>query len=247
MLEEQGIPTANISLIRHHTEKVKPPRSLWVPFELGRPLGVPDNKEFQKKVLFSLLNLFKRTDGPFIIEDFQEDAPLTDTDVEVLSCPVSFEDNNTDDPDQLKTMLMREIRAMHPWYEISLRKRGRTTVGASGIEISSLGEFLYSFVKGYIPENPRHDVNIPVTLKLAAEDLKSYYIEGVTAQPGQQGLSSKALKEWFWTKTVAGKVLLELIKVCSKMEDQGLRMTATHFIAPIDVLMRSEITLKKNE
>lgn len=204
---------------------------------MGRPLGAPNNIDFQEKVLLSLLNLLERVDGPVIIDDFREDAPVSDDEVEVLSCPVSFDDAGQNTPDNMKTRFIREIQAMYPWYEIALRKRGRTTVGGSGISISLLGEFLYSFIEGNIPENPRDDVNISVTLKLAAEDLKAYYVEGVTAQPGQEGLSSKALKEWFWANTYAGKVLLELIKACSKMEPEPIRMTAKYFIAPMDVLM----------
>ena len=160
-----------------------------MPFELGRPLGVPDDIEFQKKVLISLLNIFECANGPFIIHDFPEDAPETGGDAEVLSCPVSFEDEETDASDPLKARFIREIQAMHPWYEMALKNRNRTTVGGSSIEISSLGEFLYSFVAGSIPENPRGDVDISVTLKLAAEDLKAYYIEAVTSQPGQEAAS----------------------------------------------------------
>ena len=205
---------------------------------MGRPLGAPNDRDFQRKVLFSLLNLFEAADGPVVIRDFEEDAPETDDDMELLSCPVSFDNETADDPDHLKTGFIREIQAMHPWYEIALKKRGRTTVGGSGIEISSLGGFIYSFVKGSIPENPRDDVHISVTLKLAAEDLKAYYIEGVTSQPGQEGLSSNTLKEWFWNRTTAGNVLLELAKSCSKSEDEMIRMTGSHFIVPMDVLMK---------
>lgn len=209
-------------------------------------MGVPNDKDFQRKVLLSLLELFKRTDGPVIIHDFAEDAPETDDDIEALSCPVSFEDEKADDLDPLKSGFIREIQAMHPWYEMALKKRGSTTVGGSGIEISFLGEFLYSFVVGTIPDNPRDDVYISVTLKLAAEDLKAYYVEGVTAQPGQEGLSSRALKEWFWNKTTAGKVLIELIKVCSKNEDEMIRMTGSYFIAPMDVLMAKGVAVLNN-
>ncbi len=215
-----------------------------MPFELGRPLGIPDDRDFQRKVLFSLLRLFERTDGPIIIDDFTENAPETDEDVEVLTCPVSFEEENINDPDPLKTRFLREIQAMHPWYEMALKKRGRTTVGGSGINISSLGDFLYSFVKGDVPDNPRNDVDISVTLKLAAEDLKSYYIEGVTAQPGQENLTSNALKEWFWDRTAAGNVMLELVKTCSKSDNEMIRMTGSHFIAPMDVLMEKGAAVK---
>ena len=40
-IEEEGIATVAISLIRPQTENTKPPRALWVPFELGRSFGPP--------------------------------------------------------------------------------------------------------------------------------------------------------------------------------------------------------------
>jgi hypothetical protein len=56
-LEEEGIPTVTISLIRTQTENTKPPRALWVPFELGRPLGPPSDPAFQKGVILAALRL----------------------------------------------------------------------------------------------------------------------------------------------------------------------------------------------
>ena len=220
---------------------------MWVPFELGRPLGAPNNGAFQKSVLMSLLSLLERSDGPFILEDFPEDAPETDEDAEVLSCPVRFDDQDADasDSDALRANLIREIEAMRPWYDMALKKRGRTTLGGSGIGLDSLGDFIYSFIKGEEPDNLRKDIDPFVTLKLAVEDLKGYYIEAVTAQPGQEGLSSKALKDWFWNKTTAGDVLLELVKTCSQSENEGLKMMGTHFLAPMDVVMkRGDIKLE---
>ena len=212
-----------------------------MPFELGRPMGVPDNAVFQRKVLLDLISLLERTDGPFIIDDFQENTPETENEGEVLSCPVSFDDQDSSDPDPLKTRFVREIMAIRPWYDIAVKTRERTTVGGSGIEIDSLGEFLYAFVKGEIPENPRDDVDISVTLKLAVEDIKSYYVEGVTSQPGQEGLSSKALDNWFWNDTLAGKVLLELVRTCSGSDNEMIKMTGSHFIAPMEIVVEHGI------
>ena len=45
--ESEGIASTQISLVRVHTENIKPPRALWVPFELGRPFGVPNDSDFQ--------------------------------------------------------------------------------------------------------------------------------------------------------------------------------------------------------
>ncbi len=64
-----------ISLIRAQTENTKPPRALWVPFELGRPFGPPSDTAFQKRVILAALRLLERERGPVIIEDFPEDDP----------------------------------------------------------------------------------------------------------------------------------------------------------------------------
>ncbi len=210
-----------------------------MPFELGRPLGAPNDPAFQKRVLLSLLRLLERADGPFIIEDLQDDAPESDDRVEVLSCPVRFDESgDAHDPDPLKTRFKREIQAMRSWYDMALKKRRRTTVGGSGIEMDSLGDFLFAFIKGDEPKSPRSDVDISVILKQAVEDLKSYYVEGITSQPGQEGLSSKALQEWFWNETIAGEVLLELIKACSTSDNERIRMTGSYFLAPIEVMIK---------
>ena len=66
-LEAAGLPTVQVSLIREHTASMKSPRALWVPYELGRPLGVPGDAAFQKRVLRAALSLLDRTDGPLII------------------------------------------------------------------------------------------------------------------------------------------------------------------------------------
>ena len=39
--------TTSISLIREQSEAVRPPRALWVPFALGRPLGSAADPDFQ--------------------------------------------------------------------------------------------------------------------------------------------------------------------------------------------------------
>ena len=41
-IERAGVATASISLIREQSEAVRPPRALWVPFALGRPLVAAD-------------------------------------------------------------------------------------------------------------------------------------------------------------------------------------------------------------
>jgi hypothetical protein len=237
-MEEASVPTTGISLIRPHTENIKPPRALWVPFQLGRPLGAPDNPDFQKKVLLAVLGLLEAGSGP-VLEDFPEDEPESDV-ITVLSCPVNYSRSTLEDgeTDPLLSSLHREITAMRPWYDLAVKKRQRTTVGVSGIVPEKLGDFIYAFIKGEEPRNPRDDMSLPYLLKYAVEDLKAYYIEGVTAQPGQAGASSRALQDWFWDETVSGKVLLSLKKTCEASPDKLMNMIGGHFIVPGDVARR---------
>jgi hypothetical protein len=232
------VATTSISLIRPHTEVIKPPRALWVPFQLGRPLGAPNDPAFQRKVLMALLGLLKAPSGP-VLEDFPEEEPEND-EITVLACPVNFARSagESEEGDTTKIAFKREITAIRPWYDISLNKRKRTTVGASNIELEKLGDFIYAFLESNEPTNPRNDIPLSNTLKLAIEDLKAYYIEGITAQPGQESASSQVLQDWFWDETVAGKVLLELKKVCEASEDKMMSFIGAHFIVPGDVARR---------
>ena len=111
--ESEGIASTQISLVRVHTENIKPPRALWVPFELGRPLGVPHDPEFQLSVLRKVLGLTEHKKGP-VLEDFPEDAPDSKESPAPVVCPVSFQK-------RIKTVLLsvhvekRPVVTARPW------------------------------------------------------------------------------------------------------------------------------------
>ena len=114
-LEEEGIATTQISLIREHTEAMKPPRALWVPFVLGRPFGVPNDAAFQRRVVLAALRLLEKPSGP-VLEDFTEEAPApTGEDAETFVCPVSFAAPVTDG--DLAAEFQREIAELSTWHE----------------------------------------------------------------------------------------------------------------------------------
>ncbi len=68
-IEYVGISTVSISLLREITEKIKPPRALFVPFPLGYPLGEPGNPELQTRVMRAAFALLVRNDVP-VLESF---------------------------------------------------------------------------------------------------------------------------------------------------------------------------------
>ena len=196
-LEEEGIPTTHISLIREHTERIKPPRALWVPFELGRPFGVPGDAVWQTRVLRAVLGLLESSSGP-VLDDFPDDAPVATDEPAVLSCPVNFPAPITDlhDMERLGEALQNEVRELRSWYDLAVTKSGRTTVGASGLDPETMGTFVGAFLDGGMPPSPQDDVPAIAMFKLAVEDLKAYYFEAMAAQPGQRAVKGAVLADW---------------------------------------------------
>ena len=68
-IEYAGTTTVSISLLREITEKIRPPRSLFVPFPLGYPLGEPNNSELQTQIMRVAFALLSRNDCP-VLETF---------------------------------------------------------------------------------------------------------------------------------------------------------------------------------
>jgi hypothetical protein len=209
--EEEGIPTAAVTLIREQTVKMSPPRALWVPFELGRPLGVPGNPEFQKRVLFAVLKLFEIETGP-VLADFPEDAPRAPEESSHLVCPVSFPKPivQLNDNELLYETLQQEVAELRTWYDAGVSRRGRTLVGPSGLAPETAAKFVGDFIFTDTPKSPANDVPPLSLLRLAIEDLKTYYFEAMTTQPGQQNADSKTVATWFWRETAAAKTLFLL-------------------------------------
>ena len=69
-LEDQGISTVAVQLLRLITEKVRPPRALLVPFRHGYPLGSPNDPEKQLSVITAALDLLTNPElkPPVIVE-----------------------------------------------------------------------------------------------------------------------------------------------------------------------------------
>ena len=219
-IEEKGLATAGISLVRENTERIRPPRALWVPFELGRPFGAPNEPEFQTKVLLSLISLLERTDGPVILEDFDEDPPGGHSFEQAgVFCPVGFPKPPVESNTGALREIFAEIDLLQPWYNLSFDQRGRTTFGLSGLDIKEAVEFLSGFIEGN-PKNPREDMTLGEFFRFTCEDVKMWYLEAATAKSDIQ--NSRSAADWFWGETNAGKLLLALHPKCVKHADEGV-------------------------
>ena len=59
IIEKADIPTASVTLLREVTERVDPPRTLFVDLPLGYPLGEPNNASLQTVIISAMLALLK--------------------------------------------------------------------------------------------------------------------------------------------------------------------------------------------
>ncbi len=196
-------------------------------------MGVPGDAAFQSRVLRHVLQLLEAPSGPVLV-DFPDDVPASPETSETLVCPVSFAVPPTElsATDRLREALHQEIGQLHSWYDLAVRQRGRTTMGVSGLTPEALGTFVSAFLDGAVPENPRPDIPLAALFRFAVEDLKSYYCEAITAQPGQQAVSSTALADWFWRDTTAGRVLFAVYEVCKRSAIPGMQVVTSGLLIP---------------
>jgi hypothetical protein len=68
-------------------------------------------------------------------------------------------------------------------------------------------------------------------LNLATDDLKAFYTEAVTAQPGSVGTSAQLL-DWFYGQTAAGKLLYTIKDKGIQSDDKYLKIVAGALIIP---------------
>ena len=70
IIEKIGIPTVSLSLLLLVTKKVRPPRSLFVPFPFGYPLGKPYDADLQHQIIRAALDLLESPDELPILRNF---------------------------------------------------------------------------------------------------------------------------------------------------------------------------------
>jgi hypothetical protein len=226
-LEEEGIATVAVVLIRPQAENTKPPRALWVPFELGRPFGPPNDPAFQKCVLLAALNMLVEGGGPVRIIDFPDDDPRARPDPAwhppFMPAAVASEES-------LASRLEAEILLLEGAHRRWVEQHGRSTVGLSGLAIADCARYVTDWLRGKAPPSPRERFSAPLILRFAVDDLKAYCLEAAGA--GSAKPSSRQLTDWFWNETATGAAIHVLREVLQAHEDERLRLIVSNFVVP---------------
>ena len=222
-IETAGVATTSISLVREHTEKIKPPRALFVPFPFGHALGRPDDPVLQHRVLRAALDLLAEPIGPVLL-DFPEDAepgdqPPAPTQASAIASAASV----PDDP-ALEASQMRQYHEQ--WLA---RSGGRTAFGLCGVPTTrfrGVVRFLQAFAAGEdadMEERPA-DVPLPSFIRYCADDWKALYYEARLAmKPSSTG---DDVARWFWAETAAGQVLRRVRDRLDASEDPPWKAAA---------------------
>lgn len=228
-LEEAGLATVSISLIRPQTENTRPPRALWVPFELGRPFGPPSDPAFQRRVLLAALRLLERTDGPVLLEDFAADDPRRLPDPTWQPPPLPSP-TRAGDGAELASLLEAEVLVLRGAHQRWLAQYRRTAVGVSGLQVGDAARYVAAWLRGKTPESPREGFSAPLLLRFAVDDLKAYALEAAAAGAGKP--SSRQLGDWLWNETTTGAAIHRLRAALLRADDQRLRRIAENFLVP---------------
>ena len=212
-IEEQGLPTVTLALIREHAERVKPPRALWVPYPFGYALGKANDPAFQHRIIAAALGLFAQPSGP-VLAEFTEDIAAP---ARIVQATAAQAKGVAADADPLA-----ELTALRGYYERWVSEHDdRTLVGVSPVpqrRFRGLVKAMLDYAAGQTPEPDDKPDDMPLNrfLRLGADDLKAFALEARMCQRPDD--RDNALYAWFWSETGLGALLA---KVAERMAAEG--------------------------
>ena len=211
LFEEESLATTVVALVREHAEKMRPPRALWVPFELGRPFGAPNNVEQQLDVLDKALALLQNNSTEPVLNDFIETDALQDVE-KPWGFPVALQTES----------VLTEMQSIVPLWEQAQERHGRTTVGLSSLSPEEAIDFVRRYFSGDPLPNPKGMANV-ARARFAIDDIKALYTEAGAAVGSP---ASTQLQDWFWNKTIAGEMILDFQHRARSSDNKNLNMIA---------------------
>jgi hypothetical protein len=126
---------------------------------------------------------------------------------------------------------------MHTWHTIAKHQNNRTTTGISGLTPDSITRLFEDFIQE--EETGLDQDKLADQLRLAAEDLKAFYFEALSAQPDQP-TDAKTLSDWFWGTTYGAAVINEVRKRCLEYDAKEMRLAGSLLLVPRNQMHRFE-------
>ena len=151
-----------------------------------------------------------------------------DAEPQGLNCPVSFARAAT--TGSLGERLADEIAQLQAWHDVATAQRGRTTLGLTGLAPGQLGTYLGAWLGDAPAAAFREGIGPAAAIKLATDELKAFYYEAKSMQPGRR--TPADIQNWFWTETAAGATFLALRDMAARSADPSMKGLATLSLVP---------------
>ena len=219
MFEAAGIATVAIGSIREQLYGTAPPRGLFCDFPLGRPLGVPNDAAFQRRVIERAFSLLERTEPS--LEDY--DVVIEDDAAELLACPLPARLDPNAHP------AVDEARGLRPAYERAIAKHGNRAGAVRLLNADAIPAAIEAFVR--VAEGlPWKQAGIPGIPARVAQDIRGYYELAALAIVDHTPAAWAGYR-WFRDQTKTGAVIR---KARDAMRESGAKEPLWRFLLPGD-------------
>lgn len=196
VFEAAGLSTVAFGSIRSQIERTAPPRGLFCDFPLGRPLGKPDDPEFQHRVLAHALDMLERTTEP-TFEVFAES--ITDEVEGAVSCPLPPRHDPSLPP------AVDEARGLKPAFDRAVAKYGDRAGTGRSVQPADIPAAVAAFVK-VANGTPWKEAGIPGVPARVSQDIRGYYETAALALMEHTPAAWETTR-WFLDHTEAGKAI----------------------------------------
>ena len=219
VFESAGIATVTIGSIREQLYNTAPPRGLFCDFPLGRPIGKPNDAEFQHKVIAEAFDLLK---SPVqVIRDFGE--TIVDNPKENLFCDLPPRFNADVHP------AVEEAGGLRQAYDRAVKKLGNRAGATRTLDADEIPEAIGAFVK-VADGIPWKEAGIPGIPARVAQDIRGYY-EMAAIEIAGHTPAAWAGYRWYRDQTKAGLVIKE---AQAAMKRSGVKEGLWRFMLPLD-------------
>lgn len=211
--------TVAIGSIRGQIYGTAPPRGLFCDFPLGRPLGVPGDPAFQRRVIERAFAMLERTEP--VVEDYE--VVIEDGDSQPLACPLPARM----DPDAHPAI--DEAKGLRPSYDRAIAKYGNRAGAVRLLDADSIPAAIESFIR-VAEGQPWKQAGIPGIPARVSQDIRGYY-EMAAMEIADHTPAAWAGYRWFRDQTKTGEVIK---KARDAMRESGAKEPLWRFLMPSD-------------
>ena len=211
--------TVAIGSIRGQIYGTAPPRGLFCDFPLGRPLGVPGDPAFQRRVIERAFAMLERTEPA--VEDYE--VVIDDGDSQPLACPLPARM----DPDTHPAI--DEANGLRPAYDRAIAKYGNRAGAVRLLDADSIPAAIESFIR-VAEGHPWKQAGIPGIPARVSQDIRGYY-EMAAMEIADHTPAAWAGYRWFRDQTKTGEVIRQ---ARDAMRESGAKEPLWRFLMPSD-------------